>query len=191
MWRGCGNPGGRVRIQAFVGSMYRWTCGGYRRGCPHTEGAHNCPCPYGCDSASAEVLKECIARLPGHLIDAGATISPGCGPVSAPAGSPGRGECALPPQPEFSGQDGSRDSAVYLASPATVAMSALTGYLTDPSCENQGQAERQETEQPGKWEIMKKENLQARPWPGNAVDTDQIYPGRYLALPIRRKSATA
>ncbi len=86
--------------------------------------------------ASTEVMKECIAE--GYLqdlIDAGATIStPGCGPcLSAHEGVLAPDEvCVTASNRNFPGRMGSNKSRVYLASPATVAASALTGYLTNP-----------------------------------------------------------
>lgn len=90
--------------------------------------------------ASTSVMKECIAK--GYLqdlIDAGATIStPGCGPcLSAHEGVLAPDEvCVTASNRNFPGRMGSNKSRVYLASPATVAASALTGYLTNP-CEIQ------------------------------------------------------
>ncbi len=85
--------------------------------------------------ASSEVLQESIAK--GYLqalITAGATIStPGCGPcLSAHEGVLAPDEvCVTASNRNFPGRMGSTESKIYLASPATVAASALTGYLTD------------------------------------------------------------
>lgn len=87
--------------------------------------------------ASAEVMKECIKE--GYLqdcMDAGATIStPGCGPcLSAHEGVLAPGEvCVTASNRNFPGRMGSNQAKIYLASPATVAACALTGYLTDPT----------------------------------------------------------
>ena len=86
--------------------------------------------------ASTEILLEAM-RL-GYLqdcINAGATIStPGCGPcLSAHEGVLAPGEvCVTASNRNFPGRMGSNKAEIYLASPATVAASALKGYLTDP-----------------------------------------------------------
>lgn len=86
--------------------------------------------------ASTEVMMECMSK--GYLqdcINAGATIStPGCGPcLSAHEGVLAPDEvCVTASNRNFPGRMGSNKSKVYLASPATVAASALTGYLANP-----------------------------------------------------------
>ena len=69
------------------------------------------------------------------FIDAGAIVStPTCGPcLGGYMGILAEGErCIATTNRNFVGRMGHVDSEVYLASPATAAASALTGYITAP-----------------------------------------------------------
>ena len=71
----------------------------------------------------------------GALVEAGAMVNPpGCGPcVGVHQGILAAGEnCISSTNRNFIGRMGSKDSRVYLASPAVVAASAIAGCITHP-----------------------------------------------------------
>ena len=86
--------------------------------------------------ASSEVLQDAL-RL-GHVatfVDAGGVIAtPGCGPcMGNHMGVPASGEVTISSaNRNFQGRMGTRNSEIYLASPAVVAASAVAGAITDP-----------------------------------------------------------
>ena len=86
--------------------------------------------------ATMAVYKECILRgYTEAFVDAGCIVStPTCGPcLGGYMGILAAGErCVSTTNRNFVGRMGHVDSEVYLASPATAAASALTGYITDP-----------------------------------------------------------
>ena len=86
--------------------------------------------------ATMAVYRECIVRgYTTAFIDAGCVVStPTTGPcLGAYMGILADGErCVSTTNRNFVGRMGHVDSEVYLASPATAAASALTGYITDP-----------------------------------------------------------
>ena len=86
--------------------------------------------------ATMQIYRDCVER--GYVtafIDAGAVVStPTCGPcLGGYMGILAAGErCIATTNRNFVGRMGHVNSEVYLASPATAAASALTGYITDP-----------------------------------------------------------
>ena len=86
--------------------------------------------------ASKDILEKGLEKgLISTLLKAGGTLlPPGCGPcLGAHQGALAPGEiCLSTSNRNFKGRMGCKDAEIYLASPATVAASAIKGYISNP-----------------------------------------------------------
>lgn len=123
--------------QAFIGSCTNGRIEDLRAAAEVLEGHHIAPgvrllvAP-----ASRSVLQEAMKTgVLASLVDAGASVlPPGCGPCfGGHGGLLGPGErCIGTSNRNFIGRMGSAEAEIFLASPATVAASALAGHIADP-----------------------------------------------------------
>ena len=137
--------------------------------------------------ASRKILLQAIEEnLISSLVGAGASLlPPSCGPcLGTGLGIPASGHNVISTaNRNFPGRMGNREASVYLASPATVAASALTGMITDPRKHPGNTKFGFPVHKRATFEIKRGEKRRfGNVWDYSDVDnlnTDQMFAGKY------------
>jgi len=137
--------------------------------------------------ASRKIFLQAIEEgLISTLLEAGANVlTPSCGAcLGTGQGIPANGHTVISTaNRNFSGRMGNKEAQIYLASPATVAHSSLTGVITDPRVKTGNEHYPYKVAQSKTFEIRSGENRKYGPvWNYSDVDnlnTDQMFAGKH------------
>jgi 3-isopropylmalate/(R)-2-methylmalate dehydratase large subunit len=137
--------------------------------------------------ASARIYLQAIKEgLIAEFIEAGANVlTPSCGPcLGTGQGIPANGHTVISTaNRNFPGRMGNKDAQIFLASPATVAYSSLTGRITCPGEKHGDEKFPYHAAQSKTTEIKKGDNRKTgNLWNYSDVDnlnTDQMFAGKY------------
>jgi len=137
--------------------------------------------------ASREIFLQAIEEgLISDMIKAGANIlTPSCGPcLGTGQGIPANGHTVISTaNRNFLGRMGNKEASIYLASPATVAKSALSGMIVDPRKQPGKERYPYKSAQSKTFEIGSGENRKTgHVWNYSDVDnlnTDQMFAGKH------------
>jgi 3-isopropylmalate/(R)-2-methylmalate dehydratase large subunit len=137
--------------------------------------------------ASRKIFLQSIEEgLISTFIEAGANVlTPSCGPcLGTGQGIPANGHTVISTaNRNFPGRMGNKEAQIYLASPATVAHSSLTGVITDPRIDRKMEKFPYKISQSKTFEIKAGENRRNDSvWNYSDVDnlnTDQMFAGKH------------
>jgi 3-isopropylmalate/(R)-2-methylmalate dehydratase large subunit len=137
--------------------------------------------------ASGKIFLKAIDEgLISAFIESGANfLTPSCGPcLGTGQGIPANGHTVISTaNRNFPGRMGNKEAQIYLASPATVAVSSLTGVITDPRKNHGNEKFPYKVAQSKTFEIKQGENRRVGSvWNYADVDnlnTDQMFAGKH------------
>ena len=137
--------------------------------------------------ASGKIYQQAIEEgIVSVFIEAGAIVlTPSCGPcLGTGQGIPASGHTVISTASRnFLGRMGNKEAQIYLASPATVAHSSLTGVITDPRVKPGKKKFPYKISQSKTFEIKSGENRRSgNVWNYSDVDnlnTDQMFAGKH------------